>query len=223
MSGNSFIRTFESYFVNLSEDYHVHSTYNDHSASELTIENVVKQAENLNLVTIAFTEHVRTTSSWIKEYLQEIDAISKNTAIKIIAGFEAKILADGSIDCPDFCAKNYFIVASFHTLYHKKDIWLNALHKVIKNPYVDVIGHLAPEPTFQIEAQEIEELGALMSKYGKVVEINAKYHRPAVNWINTFVQQEVRMHLGSDAHRLNEVGRFSNVMDLVSLVKERRI
>ena len=209
--------------MNLSEDYHVHSTYNDHSASDLTIENVVKQAENLNLVTIAFTEHVRTTSSWIKEYLQEIDTISKNTAIKIIAGFEAKILADGSIDCPDFYAKNYFIVASFHTLYHKKDIWLNALHKVIKNPCVDVIGHLAPEPSFQIEAQEIEELGALMSKHGKIVEINSKYHRPTVNWINTFIQQEVRMHLGSDAHRLNEVGRFSNVMDLVSLVKERRI
>lgn len=208
--------------MSLSEDYHVHSTYNDHSASDLTIENVVKQAENLNLETIAFTEHVRTTSSWIREYLQEIAAISKNTAIRIIAGFEAKILADGSIDCPDFYAKNYFIVASFHTLYHEKDIWLNALHKVIKNPCVDVIGHIAPEPSFQIEAQEVEELGALMSRHGKVVEINAKYHRPPVNWINTFVQQGVKMHLGSDAHRLNEVGQFSNVMDLVALAKERR-
>ena len=209
--------------MNLSKDYHVHSTFNDHSARDLTIENVVKQAENLNLVTIAFTEHVRTSSTWIGEYLQEIAAISKKTKVKIIAGFEAKILPDGRIDCQDFYAKNYFIVASFHTLFHKKDIWLNALHKVIRNPSVDVIGHIAPEPSFQIEAQEVEELGALIYDHDKVVEINAKYHRPPANWVKTFVQEGVRMHLGSDAHRLNEVGHFSNVMDLVSLVKKRRI
>ncbi len=209
--------------MNLSEDYHVHSTFNDHSASDLTIENVVKQAGNLNLVTIAFTEHVRTSSTWIGEYLQEIATISKKAAIRIIAGFEAKILADGSIDCPDFYAENYFIVASFHTLYHKKDIWLNALEKVIQNPSVDVIGHIAPEPSFQLEAAEVEKLGALICEHDKVVEINAKYHRPPAHWIKTFVQEGVKMHLGSDAHRLNEVGMFSNVMDLISLVKKRRI
>lgn len=209
--------------MNLSEDYHVHSTYNDHSANDLTIENVIKQAENLNLVTIAFTEHVRISSSWIEEYLQEIATFSKRTAIRIIAGFEAKILVDGSIDCPDFYAENYFIVASFHTLYHRKDTWLNALQKVIRNPRVDVIGHIAPESSFQIEVHEVEGLGALLSEHDKIVEINAKYHRPSVDWIKIFVQKGVRMHLGSDAHRLDEVGQYSNVMDLVSLVKKSRI
>ncbi len=213
----------ESEPVNLSEDYHVHSIYNDHSALDLTIENVVRRAENLNLETVAFTEHVRISSDWIEQYLQEIDTISQKTSINTIAGFEAKILADGSIDCPDHYAKNYFVIASFHTNYHRKDIWLNALQKAIENPTVDVIGHLAPESTFKIEEREVGELAALLAKYNKIVEINAKYRRPPVNWLTALIRKGVKMHLGSDAHSLDEVGQFSSVSDLVSIANAKRI
>jgi len=209
--------------VNLFEDYHVHSNYNDHSANDLTIQNVVKRAQTLNLVTLAFTEHVRLSSNWIERYLQEINTIRQKTSIKVIAGFEAKILADGSIDCPDYYAKNYFIVASFHTNYYKKGIWLNALRKAIENPTVDVIGHIAPEPTFNIEEREIEQLGALLAKHNKVVEINAKYRLPPLNWINPLIDGGVKMHLGSDAHSLNEVGQFSSILDLVSVARTKGV
>ncbi|MFY9869094.1 MAG: PHP domain-containing protein [Candidatus Nitrosopolaris sp.] len=204
--------------MNLREDYHIHSNYNDHSSSDLTIANVVKRAEELNLQTIAFTEHVRKTSRWLPEYLREIESLSKDSPVRIIPGFEAKILADGSINCSEEYSKDYFLIASFHTLYNDKNVWLNALTNAIKNPNVDVIGHIAPEPTFRMELWEVQDLASLIVKNKKIIEINAKYHRPPREWIVLFMRMGVKFHLGSDAHRLEEIGQFAKISDLVSLV-----
>ena len=206
------------YAVNLREDYHIHSNYNDHSSSDLTIPNVVRRAEELNLQTIAFTEHVRKTSRWLPEYLREIESFSKDSPVKIIPGFEAKILVDGSINCPEKYSKDYFLIASFHTLYNDKNVWLNALTNAIENPNVDVIGHIAPEPTFRMELCEVQDLASLIVKNKKIIEINAKYRRPPREWIVLFMRKGVKFHLGSDAHRLEEIGHFAKISDLISLV-----
>lgn len=206
------------YAMNLREDYHIHSNYNDHSSSDLTIANVVRRAEELNLQTIAFTEHVRKTSRWLPEYLREIESFSKDSPVRIIPGFEAKILADGSINCSEEYSKDYFLIASFHTLYNDKNVWLNALTNAIKNPNVDVIGHIAPEPTFRMELCEVQDLASLIVKNKKIIEINAKYHRPPREWIVLFMRMGVKFHLGSDAHHLEEIGQFAKISDLVSLV-----
>ena len=91
--------------MNTKEDYHVHCNYNDHSAPELTIQNVLRRAKEMDLETLAFTEHVRKTSDWIPKYLNEIESQVKNynegnnSHLKVVSGFEAKILADGSVNC----------------------------------------------------------------------------------------------------------------------------
>ena len=56
------------------QDYHVHCNYNDHSASDLTVKNVIARAEKLGLTVIALTEHVRRTSDWVPRYLDELRA-----------------------------------------------------------------------------------------------------------------------------------------------------
>jgi putative hydrolase len=85
------------------QDYHVHCSYNDHSASNLTIKNVIARGEKIGLRVIALTEHVRRTSHWVPRYLDElraeIIAAASSNKLEVIAGFEAKILRDGSIDC----------------------------------------------------------------------------------------------------------------------------
>jgi histidinol phosphatase-like PHP family hydrolase len=135
------------------QDYHVHSNYNDHSASDLTVKNIIARGEKIGLRVIALTEHVRRTSDWIPRYLEEIraeTAAASNNKLKLIPGFEAKILKDGSIDCCEEYSRDHFIVASFHTIFGDKRIWIEALKSAIQNPNVDVIGHLAPEPTFDL-------------------------------------------------------------------------
>jgi putative hydrolase len=204
--------------LSMKKDYHIHCNYNDHSSPDLTIPNVVKYAENIGLVAIAFTEHVRKISDWIPEYLNEIEDISSDR-VKIIAGFEAKILIDGSIDCPEKYANKHFLIASFHTKYHNKQVWLQALQRAIENPDVDVIGHIAAEPSFTLELDEIEQLGKMIVHNNKTVELNAKYHRPPREWVQIFRKDNVQFHLGSDAHSLDEIGAFEKISDLIALAE----
>ena len=205
-------------FMNLKEDYHIHTNYNDHSAVNLTIKNVIKEAERKGLELIALTEHVRKNSEWIPEYLNEISEYKEKTKVKVVTGFEAKIMEDGSIDCREDIARDYFIIASFHTKYYDKTVWTNALKKAIENKYINVIGHLAPESSFQLNTKEIEELAKLINKHKKIVEVNAKYKRPPENWIKVFIKNGVMFHLGSDAHSLNEIGNYESIIKLIKLI-----
>ena len=204
--------------MSLKEDYHIHTNYNDHSTSNLTVKNVVMEAERKGLEIIAITEHVRETSKWIPSYLMDISNYIQKTNVKVIPGFEAKILSDGNIDCREEIAKDYFIIASFHTKYHDKPIWINALTKAIENKYVNVIGHLSPESSFQIDSKEIEEFAELLIEHGKIVELNAKYQMPPESWIKIFMQRGVKFHLGSDAHSLNEIGNYESIIKLIKLI-----
>lgn len=207
--------------LNIKEDYHIHCNYNDHSATNLSIENIIKKAKDLQLQTIAFTEHVRSTSDWTEKYLQEIDYFTHTTTnINIFKGFEAKILPDGSIDCPDaYLNANYFLIASFHTKYQDKLKWYNALLKAIRNENVNVIGHLAPDPEISLTPQEIKSLGEEISSNNKIVEINAKYKRPPLEFIKIFKDLKVQFHLGSDAHSLEEVGNFDRIKNLINFIE----
>ena len=58
-----------------------------------------------------------------------------------------------------------------------------------------------------------------MLSNGKVIEINSKYHRPTLQYLKIFVEQEVSFHLGSDAHSLNEIGNFDRISDLINFIE----
>jgi putative hydrolase len=203
--------------LDLKEDYHVHSSYNDHSSPDMTVKNALETAEKLGLRTLVFTEHVRRSSTWIPRYIQEIRLYSQRSKVNVITGFEAKILPDGSIDCLEDYSRTYMVIASFHTPYPDKEIWMNALGNAIENPDVNIIGHLAPEATFTLDKYEIDSLASKIVENGKIVEINAKYHRPPGDWILIFKDKGVNFRLGSDAHSLSEIGQFGKIRDLISL------
>jgi putative hydrolase len=201
------------------EDYHVHSNYNDHSSPDMTIKNALETAEKLGLRKLVFTEHVRKSSTWIPQYIQEIRSYSQRSKVNVITGFEAKILPDGSIDCLEDYSRTYMVIASFHTPYSDKKIWMNSLVKAIENPDVNIIGHLAPESTFTLDKSEIDSLASKIVDNGKIVEINVKYHRPPADWILIFRDRGVDFRLGSDAHSLTEIGQFRGIGDLILLAE----
>lgn len=204
--------------LNIKEDFHVHTNYNDHSAPDLNAASAIKYAASIGLKTLAFTEHVRRESNWIESYVNEIESNDTKPNLKLITGFEAKILKDGSIDCLSKYSADYFVIASFHTIYGNKEIWMNAIKSAIKNPDVNVIGHLAPEPTFRLNNEELIEISQLLKDHRKIVELNAKYNRPPMDWVIKFKKYNVEFHLGSDAHSLSEIGEFSRILKLVQFV-----
>ena len=158
---------------------------------------------------------------WTKKYIDELNYYIPKTKIKILKGFEAKILVDGEIDCPaEFLNNEYFIIASFHTRYNKEK-WYEALIKAIKNPNVDVIGHLAPEIDFKVNDSEIRNIAELVVANGKKIEINSKYIRPPKEFLKIFKECGVEFHLGSDAHAINDIGNFNRIKDLINLIEEK--
>jgi histidinol phosphatase-like PHP family hydrolase len=187
----------------------------------LTIPNIITKAEDLGLERIAITEHVRKNSEWTEKYLDELNRYIPQTKIKILKGFEAKILVNGDIDCPpEFLNREYFIVASFHTKYTKEQ-WHDALIKAIENPDVYVIGHLAPEIDFKIDDYEIRNLAQLLVANKKKIEINSKYIRPPKHFLKIFNEYGVEFHLGSDAHSINDIGNFNRIKDLINLIERK--
>src|SRR5215210_7414297 len=84
---------------------------------------------------------------------------------------------------------------------------------------INTIGHLAPEPTFDLNDEELSELASLIFSNHKIIELNAKYHRPPPKWLLKFKEQDIRFHLGSDAHSLQEIGNFSKISDLIAVFK----
>ncbi|MDW0221173.1 MAG: PHP domain-containing protein [Nitrososphaeraceae archaeon] len=204
--------------LDLKKDYHVHSNYNDHSPQDLSVERVTRYAETIGLDTLAFTEHVRKTSDWIPKYLDDIDRIiSAGTNMTIIAGFEAKFLKDGTVDIPPEY-EGHFLIASFHTKYYDKQDWLFSLKSAISLPYVNVIGHLAPEESFDLTDEELIELSQLLKSNNKTIEVNAKYRRPPMKWLHIFKENNISLHLGSDAHSLTEVGNFDSITSLIEYI-----
>jgi putative hydrolase len=207
--------------LNVKEDLHIHCNYNDHSSKDLTIPNIIAKSESLGLERIAITEHVRKNSEWTKDYINEINHYIPKTRLKILKGFEAKILVDGDIDCPsEFLNKDYFIIASFHTKYNK-EVWYEGLIKAIRNPNVDVIGHLAPEIDFSIGESELKNIGDLIVANGKKIEINSKYIRPPKEFLKIFKKCGVNFHLGSDAHAIKDIGNFSRIKDLINVIEKK--
>ena len=67
--------------------------------------------------------------------------------------------------------------------------------------------------------EELADLASWLFSNHKVIELNAKYHRPPARWILKFKEHHVRFHLGSDAHSLDEIGNFSRISDLIALVQ----
>ena len=155
------------------QDYHVHCSYNAYSWRDLTIKNVIACAEKKGLKVIAITEHVRRTADWMPRYLNELRAeasmVSSNK-LKVLSGFEAKILKDGSIGCCEEYSRDSFIVTSFHTIYDDKSIWIQALYTAVQNLHVDLIGHLASESTFDLNNDKLSDLAYLISSNHKIID-----------------------------------------------------
>lgn len=83
----------------LAGDWHVHSTFSDDATS--TLEENVAAAEAAGLREIRLTEHVRTDTRWVPEFLAAVRALDVPPSLTVRTGVEAKILdAAGTLDIP---------------------------------------------------------------------------------------------------------------------------
>lgn len=88
--------------VDLGADHHVHSTFSDDATS--TLQQNLDAAAAAGLHTLCATDHVRSSTPWVSEFLAAVAALDRSpdaAAVIVLAGVETKILdAAGHLDLP---------------------------------------------------------------------------------------------------------------------------
>lgn len=83
----------------LDGDWHVHSTFSDDAHSPL--QDNVDAAVSTGLREIRLTEHVRTTTAWVPDFLTAVSALDVPGSLRVRTGVEAKVLdVSGTLDVP---------------------------------------------------------------------------------------------------------------------------
>lgn len=208
-------------------DLHTHTNVIDHAYS--TFEEMVQGAKRAGLSVIAITNHgplmEDAVHHWHFDTLYRLPRVVDG--VFVLRGIELNILPPlGGTDpirvktmrCMEQC------IASFHEGCYQPasaEDHTTALEGILKNPYVNLLGHLG-NPKFPFD---MEAIISQCNRYGKAVEINngTFFVRPqAVERCRQIAllckEYRVPVMVNSDAHISYEVGGFSQALSMLSSI-----
>ncbi|MFH0887474.1 MAG: phosphatase [bacterium] len=208
-------------------DLHLHTVASGHAYS--TICEYAEEAHKKGLEMIAMTDHGPGMPGGPHYYhfanLNSVpDVIS---GVRILKGIEANIMDfDGKLDIEDTWLKPLdIVIASFHLhLGHDGgtvDQNTETILKVMKNPYVDIIGHPV-NPAFPMH---IKEMVAGAKAAGKVLEINNSSFtgltrlgsvEPCTEIIREAKRQKAYIVVNSDSHIKHHIGNVEIALDILN-------
>ncbi len=202
--------------MNIIADLHTHTLVSHHAYS--TLAELVDEAKKKNLYAIAITDHApgledgahRLHFKCLAKLPDVIDGV------RIFHGAELNIMDFlGTIDLGDvILSKLHFVLASFHrevieggTKEEHTNAWLN----VVKNKYIDCLGHCG-NPAYEFDFETVVKECA---KYEKIIEINASSEeaRPG-SFANCKIIAElckkygVHVAVNTDSHSRWTIGNF---------------
>ena len=213
-------------------DYHVHSDYNDDATG--TVEECVQSALKKGLSSIAITNHVWKTSTWVDDFIDEVKVLRSRYRCHALTGLEAKIInINGEVDLlPCYIKEVELVLGALHHLPTRDDyVWLDkeslpalkaaeiirdATLNLIARNTVNVVAH--PLAFYYSKYSQpfpvdfLEEIVRSASKRGVALEIyNSKHPLPEevfAKLISLCVDCEALMTIGSDAHNPSEIGKI---------------
>lgn len=187
-------------------DLHIHSNFSDGKASVFEI---ARKAKEQNLKAIAIVDHSSELSFGLDEKKaklrqMEIDDARSAFGIRIYSGIECGINQNGEIFLPVFDFD--FIIASVHE--NTVDYYSRVL-KCIERTDFEVLGHPLSEMFEFVRDQKLEEkMLDAMEAYGIALEINSTHRCPPEDLLMSSADRRIMVSIGSDAHRLENVGRI---------------
>jgi DNA polymerase (family 10) len=170
----------------LRGDLHVHSDWTDGRA---TLEQMALAARDRRLDYLCFCDHSQslamTGGLGPERLLAQIEAIreldSRLEGIRLLAGIEVDILADGRLDLPDdVLARLDFVTASIHSGFGQPQAKImERLTGAMRNPHVRSIGHptgrlLGRRDPYEVD---VEVLAQVAAETGTYLEINGSPDR----------------------------------------------
>ena len=201
-------------------DLHIHSNYSRDGVS--SVPEIVETAMSKNLESIAITDHgpelsVGIDLSDIHALVEEVRKYQGKKSLKIILGMEANIKDRyGNIDINEHVCKQIdFVIGSIHyvreasTTEETALAYLQRVERAITKHRLNVLGHpffLHRDLFPYVPRDYIEEFLELAAKRSVAMELNVKYRAPNDEFLKLCLRHNVKLSVGSDAHRAEEVG-----------------
>jgi DNA polymerase (family 10) len=197
--------------ADLRGDVHMHTTETDGKDS---VTAMAAAAQEAGLEYIAITDHSKALA--MANGLDEARALAHaariraadraSNGVRLLAGVECDILADGSLDLADDClAALDLVVASVHSGFNQdRQQMTDRLLRALENPHVDVLGHPTGRRILQREPYpfDVEAVVDAAKRYGVALEINGQAHRLDLNDVHARLARDrgVPIVISSDAH-----------------------
>jgi DNA polymerase (family 10) len=201
-------------------DLHMHTDATD---GRDTIRQMTDAALARGLAYIAITDHSKnlamtnglddTRALAHMKRIREVDREMEGR-IRVLAGIEVDILADGSLDLDDATlAEMDIVIASVHTHFNQPiEEMTTRILRALENPYVRILGHptgrrlLSREP-YAIDIEQVLQRAAALSV---AVEHNANPARADLNDLNLRRAKELgcKIVVDTDAHSTEELDQM---------------
>ncbi len=196
-------------------DLHAHTDWSD---GHHPLEKLIEAAEARGYEYIIVSDHSKSstvagglTPDELREQIRKIRELQKKHTIRILAGSECDILADGRMDFPDDILKELDIVlAAVHSRFKQARAEMTArIVKALQNPYVNVLVH----PTGRLIGErdpydvDLEQVFAADKKHGKAVEINSSPQRLDLKDVHARRAAElgIPIAINTDTHYLDNL------------------
>jgi len=197
---------------------HCHTTYSDGKHS---VEQMVAAAEAMGMKYITITDHSPTAFyaggvkiDRLQRQWEDIDEVQEKTKVKILKGTESDIVADGSLDYPDWILEQFdVIVASIHSRYKMdEDKMTRRIVTAMRQPVFKIWGHalgrlIQKRPPFDCRVEEILDV---IAESRAAVEINGDPYRLDMEprWLREARKRKIKFVISVDAH---STGALNNV------------
>ncbi|MBI4370274.1 MAG: histidinol-phosphatase [Elusimicrobia bacterium] len=214
----------------LNRDLQTHTVASDGQA---TVAQALERAAELGLGEIAFTDHVRKTSAYFSDHVNDIVEKRKSVKFRVYAGLETKALDEqGTLDVsPEDLARAEIVLGSVHrfpgdngALIDARDLTyeeaskreLNLALGMLRAAPIDVLAHpggMCQRKFGRFPQEYLEMLMAVSLERRIAIEINTSYWAHHLDqFIEICKKVNPYISVGSDAHRLEDVGRCREVL-----------
>jgi DNA polymerase (family 10) len=200
-------------------DLHAHTDWSDgHHA----IETLVAAAQARGYAYVIVSDHSQSTTiaggltaERLRAQVARIRELQPRFSIRILAGAECDILADGTMDFPDeVLAELDVVLGAVHSRFRQNRADMTArIVRALGNPHVDVLVH----PTGRLIGSrepydvDLEAVFAAAREHGKALEINASPDRLDLSDVHArrAASLGIPIAISTDTHYLSELDHMA--------------
>ena len=200
-------------------DVHMHTVETD---GRNTIEEMAEAARDLGYKYMAITDHSKNLAfanglddKRAEEHMQRIRKVNEQIeGIRIFAGIEVDILADGTLDLSDWVLQQMdIVIASVHSHFGQSPAEMTErLLKAVSNPNTSLIGHPTGRLLLRRDAYQfdIEAVIKLAAEKKVAMELNSYPDRLDLNdrHLRLAKQHGVKIVINTDSHHTSHMGKI---------------